>query len=351
MSSKKSLLKHFLATLINDNFSAFIAATATFTSLIVNYIVSPNLELIRLIPIIISLIYLIYHLRETYTLALSTYKAVSVPYSICLAKTFDWYSNALRSQEEELISSGIPWNSIQKMFRIHQYDWAYFSAKKLSFDNESKEWREFINDVENHFYRLLNRISKQVIIHFFFTVPESFAFVLGTRIGHRVTPVVYQYAGFSQKPYFIVFDTSTLSNVQSYSITKQRISQFNKLSINEISGREPTSNCVIIALEDVGHPLPKNFPNCSEKKIMKAKLILDYKDKNVAQEWILAARESFSLISGQIEEGYIIHLFLGLPSSQSFIIGILLKSNNDIVVYHYNRPENKYYAVFNFSKF
>lgn len=351
MRSHKSFLKHLLSTLIGDKFSAFIAAIATLASLIINYILSPNLELIRILPIIISSIYLVYHLREIYILASSTYNAVSVPYSICLAKTSDWHKNTLRLQEEQLLNAGIPWISIQSLFRIHKYDWAYFDTKKLSYENGAKDWMASINDVENHFDRLLNRIDKQVVVHFFFTVPESFAFILGTKIGHRVTPVVYQYAGFSQKPYFVVFDTSAFSSIQSYSMTKQRISQFEKISINEIPGREPKSSSIIVSLEDIGHPLPKSFPDCSERNIFEAKLNLDYKNQTlISQEWTLAARESFSLVSSKIEEGLKVHLFLGLPSSLSFLVGMLLKSNNDIIIYHYNRPEKKYYEVFNFSK-
>ena len=298
------MLKHFLKILYQENFDAFVASFITFISLGVDLFLSSNIQPLKIIPISVSFIYLLYHLMQSYELARNTYLSVSMPYFVCLGKKYSWFENAIRQQEEVLLREGVPWSSIQKSFRVYRPDWAFFQEKRLSSDSNDRDWLNTYEAVEEHFDRLMNRVEKPLMLRFFMVVPESFAFVLGAKLGYRVTSKIYQYVGVSRKPYFTVFDTSKLSSVEGYSLSKSRIQRARFQNIKVIESEHGSSETdIIIAIQDTGHRLQKRsielIRQSMECSILEVTLAINYQVSDLSSEWLAVASEIFSLIADQ----------------------------------------------------
>ena len=349
------MLKHFFKTLYEEKFDAFIASFLTFISLGVDLLISSKVEPLKIVPILISFVYLLYHLMQSYELSRNTYLSVSMPYFVCLGQKHSWFENAARQQEETLLREGVPWSGIQRSFRIYKPDWAFSQERRLSSDNNAQDWMRTYEKIEEHFNRLINRVEKPLTLHFFIVVPESFAFALGAKLGYRATLKLYQYSGVSRKPYFIVFDTSRLSGAEGYSISKaitQR-SKFRSIRVNEI-GQDLSKSDIIITLKDTGHRLQREGVALIRKtmdcSILEVDIAINYQASSLPSEWLSVASEVFSLIADQAEAGKRVHLFLAVPSSLSFLIGLLIRSNSDIFLYQYDRNSEAYFRAFSLSE-
>ena len=126
------MFQHFFRTLAKEDLRGFLLVVATIASLVVDALLRPSLEVIRLLPVALLSVFLGLHLRGVWRLARQTHGSVPIPYSICLAQTHEWYRNVLRQQEDKLRTLGIPWEGIKRSFRLHRLDWSFFDETKLS---------------------------------------------------------------------------------------------------------------------------------------------------------------------------------------------------------------------------
>jgi len=191
------VLRHFLGMLLKENLLGFLLVSATTLSLAIQAYSQTPFEWIWLLPIGFTVTYLVVHLRNVTRLARQTFHAVPVPYSVCLGQTHDWFEAALRQQEQKLVSLGLAWSDIQRTYRLHRMDWAFFDEHRLGL--QSRAWVEKAREVCRHFDHLTNRIPIQPVYHVFLAVPGTLALALGAKFGRRIPAVVYQHAGMVQE--------------------------------------------------------------------------------------------------------------------------------------------------------
>lgn len=333
-------LKHWFLVLIREDFLGLCLVFATLLSLIPQLFVNMNLLYISSIGLL--LIYVVIRLNNISRLALQTYRVMPLPFSVCLGLSHDFFESAIRQQEQKLEISGIAWNEIKESFKIHQIDWTYFDDKRLSVS--AIDWNNKVADIIRNFNKLTNRVPTQPIFHFFFANPAPIAFALGAHIGRRRPIAVYQYVGNVKEPYSLVFTSENLSSDEGYHIFSKRVSnykyiKYNSSRVNEAMGCDE----VLLTLDFTGHDLPKPYPiNKSIGEVTYAELSESKGNIPLSYKWIELAQEIASLIFSYIDKNRKVHLLPGIPSSLAFLVGTIVGSVPNILIYHYNRDTNSY---------
>jgi len=343
-------LKHWFLVLIRDNILGLCLVLASATSLIIQGIASRLLDWWYAFPLAFMLAYVFIHIRSVSRLARQTYHAVPLPYSVCLAQSHDWYEAAIRQQEQTLHAAGIAWDDIQRSHRIHRIDWTYFNERRL--DLSAVTWKETIKDIVRHFDHLTNRIPIQPVYHFFFAVPGSLAFALGTQIGRRLPMNVYQHAGMVNDPYAVVFSSEKVSRDDGYHLLNKRILDYQLIDFHAVASppKDNPSGQVQIVLDFTGHDLPRPYPNVGVDKTVCAQLKGEKGHIPLRGNWIGLAHEIASLIFSFVDDDQDVHLIPGIPSSLAFIVGTIVGAIPRVTLYHYNKQDSAYTQGFKLNE-
>jgi hypothetical protein len=344
------LIRYFFNNLRKSELLAFLTALATISSLIVEAALSPTTEWVRVIPIAILLIYLIFHISKVWKFSRQTHKSIPLPYFICLAQNHEWYISAIKQQEEQIRKSGISWGSIQDNYKIHRQDWAYFDSSKLK--DESSDWIHKTKEISQHFEHLANRVEAQPLFHVFVAAPAPIALGVGAIFSGRIPFSVYQHAGMVETPYKQVHDSNSVVTAEDgYHILHIRATEFKHIEIKEEeSNQNNQSSATLIVLDFTGHRLPKPYPLDSFNKHLRVGPIGVEGHIPLNQEWMSIAQEIASIISGELNNGNSVSVLLGMPSSLAFLVGTILRTSSRVDIYYYNRSLDKYHKAFNLSE-
>jgi len=339
------MAKHFFGLLLKENLLGFLLVTATTVSLAIQAYLQSPFEWIRVLPIAFTVAYLGVHLRNVTRLAKQTYYAVPVPYCVCLGQTHDWFEAALRQQEQKLTRLGLAWPDIQRTYRLHRMDWAFFDEHRLGL--EAHAWIEKVREVSRHFEHLTNRIPSQPVYHVFLAAPGTLALALGAKIGRRIPVVVYQHAGMVKDPYVSVFDTENIGSRDGYHLLNQRIPEYKRIEIQTIEGDIGSqTNRTLIILDLTGHELRKPYPACGAHEIIRVRLRASHGHIPLDGDWVSIAHEIASLLFAQLDQDREVHLLPGIPASLAFVLGTVLGATHGISLYHFNLHDGAYTEPF-----
>ena len=337
MNVSRSFLRHWFSVLVRENILELCLVLASAAGLLVQGIASGPVNWWYLLPIAFIGAYLWVHLSSVTRLARQTYETVPLPYSVCLAQSHDWYTAAIRQQEQTLEGAKIAWTDIQRTHRIHQSDWTYFNEHRL--DLTASCWRDRIAEIVRHFDRLTNRVPIQPVYHFFFASPAPVTFALGARIGRRMPMKVYQHAGMVKDPYAVVFSSENIAQNEGYHLLNKRVDDYDLIEVeSEPNGDKPA----LIILDFTGHELPRPYPENADKELVYTRLKGVRGHISLNENWIDLAQEIASLIFSYVDKDRPVHLLPGIPSSLAFIVGTIVGVIPGVTLYHYNRHDGAY---------
>ncbi len=342
MKVSRTFVRHWLQVLVREKLLSLCLVFASGTSLVIQSIATQTFSWPHLVPISLLLVYTGVHLRSVTRLAQQTWRAIPLPYSVCLGQSRDWYEAAIRQQEQTLQSTRIAWEDIQRTYRVHRIDWAYFHEGRLSLS--AAAWKDGVGNIVRHFEHLTNRIPIQPVFHMFFAAPAPLTLALGARIGRRLPVNVYQHAGMVHNPYVRVFSSEEISQDEGYHLLNKRVSEYSLIDVRASSGNDndARNNRVLMILDFTGHDLPKPFPlsDAAETLFVQLKSAKGHIPLNAS--WIDLAHEISSAVFAKVDEDKEVHLLPGIPSSLAFIVGTVVGAIPGVVVYHYNRHDSSY---------
>ena len=328
----------------------FLLVVATTAGLLVDAVLRPTMEVLRLVPAALVALYIIVHLRRVWRLARETHGFVPIPYSICLAQTNEWYRNALRQQEDRIRRAGVPWDSVKRTFQVHRLDWTFFDDSRLA--GHADQWLELARRVDRHFGALADRIEGLTVYHIFLATPAPIALAVGARAGRRVPYVLYQHAGGVKEPYAQICDMANATSEEGYHFLNERIAEPELLSVVEEDGPSETKvgDQILMVWEFTGHQLPKPYPDCSSVNTV----VVSLKDTSghipLSSDWMAIARELASVAFRYLDKGAVVHVLPGVPSTLAFMVGSILGTTNALHVYYYNKFINGYHRTFALSE-
>ncbi|NKC14260.1 MAG: hypothetical protein GKR94_19380 [Gammaproteobacteria bacterium] len=343
------MIRHFFKTLDQEDLLGFLLVVATTAGLLIDAALKPTFEPLRLVPIGLSGLYIVIHARNVWRLARETHGFVSIPYSICLAQTNEWYRNALRQQEDRIRRAGIPWDSIKKTFRIHRLDWAYFDNSRLS--GEPAQWLDAAKHVDTHFGGLANRIELPTIYHIFLVTPAPIALAVGARAGRRIPYVLYQHVGGVKEPYSEICNMANATREEGYHFLNERVREPEMLTVG-VDPIEPVVSVgdrVLLVWEFTGHKLPKPYPECGAVTTVTVSLREAAGHIPLSSDWMKLARELASVTFRYLDEGAEVHVLPGVPSTLAFMVGSILGTTNSLHVHYYNKASDGYHRTFALS--
>lgn len=344
------MFKYFLTNIWKSELLAFITALSTLSVLVVELILAKVSQPLQLIPIIFISLYIFFHLWKTWVFSCQTFNAIPLPYFLCLAQSHEWFISAIKQQESHIKKEGVAWGEIQKNFKIHRQDWAFFDSSKLS-DNSS-DWIHKTKDISNHFDHLSNRIEAQPLFHIFVASPAPIALGVGALFAGRVPFSVHQHVGMVKNPYKKVYRSEEIASAEEgYHILNRRVSTYKFIEVKESEKNkgEFTTKKVVMVLDFTGHRLPKPYPVDESAKIIRIGMAGEEGHIPLSSQWMLIAQEISTAISAELNNGNAVSLLLGVPSTMAFLIGTILRTSSRIDVYYFNRALDKYHKVFNLS--
>lgn len=342
---------HFIRTLAKEEPLGFLLVVATTASLVVDAVIRPSFEVIRLLPVAFLGVYLWVHLKNVWRLARQTYESVPIPYSICLAQTNEWYRSALRQQEDKLRKLGVPWEGIKRSFRLHRLDWSFFDETRLT--DKPEHWLDTANRVHSHFGGLADRVELQTIYHIFLVTPAPIALAVGARAGRRIPYVLYQHAGSVRDPYTEVCNMAEIASEEGYHLLNERVSTFEMINV----GQEPQHDAevgvgdkVLMVWNFTGHKLPKPYPDCGA--VLTVNLSLKGMEGHIplGKSWMSLAREIASATFKYLDQGAEVHVLPGIPSTLAFMVGSILGTTNSLHIHYYNKAINGYHRTFSLDE-
>jgi hypothetical protein len=346
------MLKHYFSLLFREEIDKLLIVLASLSSLVVALALStgrPNW--LQLLPVGLLSSYVVIRLVQNFKLARATYPHALVPFSVCLAKSREWYANAIREQEACLLSQGFPWNNIQKLYKIHLNDWTFHQEKHLGLI--SAEWVATVRGISEHFWRLSNRADRQPVYHLFFVAPTTVSIGMGATFGRTIPFVTYQHTGVAKKPYTVLASTLNLSTWDSWHMLTERVQEFELIQTTGIppSAADVSDRNVIVVLDFLGHTLPPGYLECQAVSVVEARL----KDRTghipIDTDWLKLAQEISSVILRLLDRHARVHLYPGVPAALGFIVGAIVGSHDRVQVYHYNRSDHQYVSAFSLGDF
>ncbi|WP_438499112.1 hypothetical protein [Alteromonas australica] len=344
------MFKYYLKNIWKSELLAFFTALATLSALAVDSILATDFQPLRLIPIALITLYILFHLWKTWVFSSQTFSAIPLPYFLCLAQSHEWYISAIKQQEAHIKKEGVAWGEIQNSFRIHRQDWAFFDSSKLS--ENSSDWIHKTKDISNHFDHLANRIEAQPLFHIFVASPAPVALGVGALFAGRVPFSVHQHAGMVKNPYKKVHSSEEVVTAEDgYHILNRRVSELRSIEVKEGAPlNETTASKTMIVLDFTGHRLPKPYPVEEDANIIRVGMVGEEGHIPLSSQWMLIAQEISTVISGELNKGKAVSVLLGVPSTMAFLIGTILRTSSRVDIYYFNRSLDKYHKVLNLSE-
>lgn len=341
MKISRVYIRHWISVLIKEKFLNLCLVLASGTSLVIERATKHTDGALYLVALVFLGTYVAVQLYLVTRLANQTFRAVPLPYSVCLGQSNDWFEVALRQQEQTLQEARIVWGDIQRTYRIHRIDWTYFKSRRIGLS--AKEWQYQVGDIVKHFDTLTNRVPLQPTYHFFFAAPAPITLALGATIGRRAPSTVYQHAGNVHNPYVPIFSTEEISPSEGYHQLNKRIVDYQLIDVARLDEAHRTSDGrVVLVLDFTGHELPKPYPLVEAATTEYVTLKQAKGHIPLTENWIDIAHEIASAVFAHVDDDREVHLVPGIPSSLAFVVGTIIAAIPGVVVYHYNRHDEAY---------
>lgn len=345
------MFKYFLKNLWASELLAFTTAVVTFASLLVEALIAPTSVWLRLIPIGLISLYILSHVWKTWAFSRQTYSSIPLPYFICLDQSHEWYLSAIKQQEAHIKKEGIAWDGIQRNFKIHRQDWAYYDPSRLG--DKSSDWIHKTRDISHHFEHLVNRMETQPLFQIFVAAPAPVALGVGALFAGRMPFNVHQYAGMVNDPYAKVHSSEDIITAEDgYHVLNRRVSELVHIEekLNEKPDNDVNFDKTLIVLDFTGHKLPKPYPIEDNTLVVRLGMRGEEGHIPLTNQWMLIAQEICSVISSKLNRGCKVSILLGVPSTLGFLMGSILRTSSRIDIFYFNRGLDKYHKVFNLGE-